>query len=310
MLALDACALHEAFGGGDDAVLIGHDWGALAAYAAVHHPTAPVAAAGHDGGAAPAHADQRLLLLRPAPASRGTCSSSSTPLADMAVPMDDLAFIDRLWADWSPGYDATEDLPHVKDALRDPANLAAAIGYYRATLGGVGLSDDPDGGGAAERGQRRPAPAHAVPARRDRRLHGRRPRRPGERRADARGLAGRDRRRRRPLPPRRAARRRERAWSSTSSPGSGRSASQRMRPRARDSPPPRRTDRGAAPLPRGARRRARSAAPGRRWRSSRAARGPRRRRRPRPIRGVALVPRGPGCSGGPPPADRPVRRSR
>ena len=66
-----------------------------------------------------------------------------SPLADMAVPMDDLAFIDRLWADWSPGYDASEDLPHVKDALRDPANLAAAIGYYRATLGGVGLSDDP-----------------------------------------------------------------------------------------------------------------------------------------------------------------------
>src|SRR5690606_5269672 len=35
------------------------------------------------------------------------------------------------------------DLVHVKAALRDPANLAAALGYYRATLGGVGLSDDP-----------------------------------------------------------------------------------------------------------------------------------------------------------------------
>ncbi|MGV3759749.1 MAG: alpha/beta fold hydrolase, partial [Actinomycetota bacterium] len=53
--------------------------------------------------------------------------------------MDDLAFIDGLWADWSPGYDASEDLPHVKEALRDPANLQAALGYYRATLGGVGV---------------------------------------------------------------------------------------------------------------------------------------------------------------------------
>ena len=53
--------------------------------------------------------------------------------------MDDLAFIDGLWADWSPGYDGAEDLAHVKDALRDPANLAAALGYYRATLGGVGV---------------------------------------------------------------------------------------------------------------------------------------------------------------------------
>src|SRR5690606_37986161 len=32
-----------------------------------------------------------------------------------------------------------EDLPHVKACLGDAANLAAALGYYRATLGGVGL---------------------------------------------------------------------------------------------------------------------------------------------------------------------------
>ena len=38
--------------------------------------------------------------------------------------------------DWSPGYEAAEDLAHVKDCLRDPANLTAALGYYRATLGG------------------------------------------------------------------------------------------------------------------------------------------------------------------------------
>ena len=27
-------------------------------------------------------------------------------LSDIVVGMDDLAFIDGLWADWSPGYDA------------------------------------------------------------------------------------------------------------------------------------------------------------------------------------------------------------
>ena len=32
------------------------------------------------------------------------------PLADLRVAMDDLAFIDLLWHDWSPGYDATDDL--------------------------------------------------------------------------------------------------------------------------------------------------------------------------------------------------------
>jgi pimeloyl-ACP methyl ester carboxylesterase len=58
-----------------------------------------------------------------------------SPLADMVVPMNDLDVIDRLWQDWSPGYDHSGDTPAVKDALRDPANLAAALGYYRATFG-------------------------------------------------------------------------------------------------------------------------------------------------------------------------------
>ena len=88
-----------------------------------------------------------------------------TPLADIVVPMNDLAFIDGLWADWSPGYDATEDIAHVKDALRDPANLAAALGYYRAIFGTS----------AADRRTRRqpPQPLLYLP-RRDRRLHRRR----------------------------------------------------------------------------------------------------------------------------------------
>jgi pimeloyl-ACP methyl ester carboxylesterase len=142
VLGLDACALHAALGGGDDAVLVGHDWGALAAYAAVHEPSTPW---------------RRLVTMAvPPPATLASAFFSydqlqrswymfffQHPLAELAVPMDDLAFIDRLWADWSPGYDAADDLPHVKDALRDPANLAAAIGYYRATLSAVGLDDSP-----------------------------------------------------------------------------------------------------------------------------------------------------------------------
>jgi pimeloyl-ACP methyl ester carboxylesterase len=58
-----------------------------------------------------------------------------SPFSDMVVPANDMAYIDMLWADWSPGYDATQDLVAVKAALADPANLAAALGYYRAALG-------------------------------------------------------------------------------------------------------------------------------------------------------------------------------
>ena len=46
-----------------------------------------------------------------------------------------MAFIDRLWSQWSPGFDGTEDARRVKESLTDPAHLSAALGYYRATLG-------------------------------------------------------------------------------------------------------------------------------------------------------------------------------
>lgn len=133
-LARDASRLHEALGGDDRAVIVGHDWGAMATYAAV--------------GWEPDRWRRAVAMaVPPAGAMFGGFTSYDqlrrswymfffqSPLADGTVAADDLAFIDRLWADWSPGYDASDDLPGVKHALRDPANLAAALGYYRATLG-------------------------------------------------------------------------------------------------------------------------------------------------------------------------------
>jgi len=138
VLGLDACALHEALGGDGDAVIVGHDWGAMATYvAAGHEPerwrrvvamAVPPAAAVAGGFMTYAQLKRSWYMF-----------FFQHPLADVVVGMDDLSFIDGLWADWSPGYDASDDLPHVKGALRDPAHLQAALGYYRATLGGVGV---------------------------------------------------------------------------------------------------------------------------------------------------------------------------
>jgi pimeloyl-ACP methyl ester carboxylesterase len=137
-LALDACALHEVLGGDGDAVIVGHDWGAIATYTAANHEPdrwrRVVAMAVPPSGAVGAGFLQYRQLKK-----SWYMFFFQHGLADVVVPMDDLAFIDGLWADWSPGYDGTEDLVHVKSALRDPANLAAALGYYRATLGGVGI---------------------------------------------------------------------------------------------------------------------------------------------------------------------------
>ena len=48
------------------------------------------------------------------------------------ISADNFAFIDRIWADWSPGYDATWDLAKVKESIGEPSHFQAAIGYYRA----------------------------------------------------------------------------------------------------------------------------------------------------------------------------------
>ena len=142
-LALDACALHEALGGDGDAVIIGHDWGAIATYTAANHEPdrwrrVVTMAVPPSGAVGAGFLQYRQLKMS------WYMFFFQHGLADVVVPMDDLAFIDGLWADWSPGYDGTEDLVHVKAALRDPANLAAALGYYRATLGGVGIDPDLD----------------------------------------------------------------------------------------------------------------------------------------------------------------------
>ena len=134
-LVADAVALHEVLGGDGDAVLIGHDWGAEAAY-----------------GAAAFAPDRwrRLVTLAVPPAALDEVLFSDyeqlkrsfylfmfrdpAGLAETVVARDDLAFLDKLWRDWSPGFQPGEHLARVKDCLRQPANLAAALGYYRAAV--------------------------------------------------------------------------------------------------------------------------------------------------------------------------------
>lgn len=134
-LAADANALHDALGAGPDAVLIGHDWGAPSAYgAAGHEPDrwrAVVGMAVPPGDAlATAFVSDLDQLQR-----SWYMFLFQHPLADLLVPAADHALIARLWAQWSPGYDAAVDLAHVREALATPEAVHAALGYYRATLG-------------------------------------------------------------------------------------------------------------------------------------------------------------------------------
>lgn len=134
-LARDANALHEALDGDERAVIIGHDWGAPS-----------VCGAAID---APERWSKVVSMAVPPGPALGAAFLSNLAqiqrswymfffqhgLSNHVVSANDLAFIDMLWSQWSPGFAAATDLAHVKDALRNAENLQAALGYYRATLG-------------------------------------------------------------------------------------------------------------------------------------------------------------------------------
>ena len=204
-LVQDANALHEVLGGGDDAVLIGHDWGALATYGAVAHQ--PERWRRAVTAAVPPTASIGMSLLTYAQLQKSWYMFFFlSPLAEAALPLDDYAFLGDLWRDWSPGYDGAWDVARVKESIGDPERIVAAISDLPGHVGpdaagararrraGGGVAADAEADAVSPRARR---PVHAavvdgVAAR----LHGR-------------GVRGRGRRRRRPLPPPGAARARE-----------------------------------------------------------------------------------------------------
>jgi pimeloyl-ACP methyl ester carboxylesterase len=130
-LVADAVALHEALGGDERAVLIGHDWGASAAYGAAAF--APQRWAKVVASAVPPLGALVGGIFTFAQLKRSWYIwFFQLGLADGVVAGEDLALIVALWADWSPGYDASEDLAQLRASLPTPANVSAAIGYYRA----------------------------------------------------------------------------------------------------------------------------------------------------------------------------------
>jgi pimeloyl-ACP methyl ester carboxylesterase len=130
-LVRDVNALHDSLGGTEDAVIIGHDWGAMIAYGAVAHQ--------------PDRWRRAVTAAVPPTASIGMSLFNFdqlraswymffflSPLAEIALPMDNFNFLDGLWAYWSPGYDGTWDIEKVKESIGDQARITAAISYYRA----------------------------------------------------------------------------------------------------------------------------------------------------------------------------------
>ena len=130
-LMADAVAVHAHLGAGPDAVLVGHDWGALTANALAAHRDSP-------------YSRVVSMAVPPIASMRATTSWRHLPgqlrrswymfFNQLPVLPERVTerLVAKLWRDWSPGYDATVDLAYVRESLADVEHRRAAIGYYRA----------------------------------------------------------------------------------------------------------------------------------------------------------------------------------
>lgn len=113
--------------------LVGHDWGALAAYAAC--ALAPSTFAHLTTIAVPHPRIVGPRFLRPTQLRKSWYIAlfQIHGSAEWLLRHDDFALIDRLWRDWSPAFSVErEELAHVKAALAPLPHTRAALAYYRA----------------------------------------------------------------------------------------------------------------------------------------------------------------------------------
>lgn len=112
--------------------VIGHDWGAVAAYAAAAFAPARVERL---MTAAVPPLRRFLLNMNPAQVRRSWYMGFfQLPwLSEARLARDECALVERLWRDWSPGWDfGADDIAPVKAILSHAPSRRAALRYYRS----------------------------------------------------------------------------------------------------------------------------------------------------------------------------------
>ncbi|WP_315802361.1 alpha/beta hydrolase [Bradyrhizobium sp. SZCCHNS3002] len=127
----DVLALIESLGA-QQAVLVGHDLGARAAYAAASLDGSRIAKL--VGLAVPYGKGLATAFFADGDQQRRSWYMFffQTRLAETAIELNDFAFLHRLWREWSPGYElASSDRSALNETFRQPGVLAQALAYYR-----------------------------------------------------------------------------------------------------------------------------------------------------------------------------------
>jgi pimeloyl-ACP methyl ester carboxylesterase len=132
-LMADAVGVHEALGGDERAVLVGHDWGAITANGLGANASSPyrrIVSMAVPPFPMLAERVPVRVLARQARLSWYTLYNQLPRLPERTLDR----LVRHLWSTWSPGYDADEEVDRVLEALARPGHRSAALGYYRAAL--------------------------------------------------------------------------------------------------------------------------------------------------------------------------------
>lgn len=135
-LASDVVQLHAALGGDDRAVVIGHDWGAVAAYgAAAGAPERWRRVVTLAVAPRPAWIPKGLLDLDQLRRSWYIAFFQLPFLPEHMIARNGMSGLDRTWyASWDGYGDAEEFREALHRTFEAPGTLQAALGYYRALL--------------------------------------------------------------------------------------------------------------------------------------------------------------------------------
>lgn len=128
----DLADLAEALSPNAKAVLVGHDWGAAAAYTAVGRWPQRFSSAVTLGVPHVAAFERNLRCSRSQQQRSAYMALFMLPaIPEHVLAYANFAYVDRLWCRWSPGYKPNPDyMREVKHCLR--ASMPGPLGYYRA----------------------------------------------------------------------------------------------------------------------------------------------------------------------------------
>lgn len=115
--------------------LVGHDWGAVVSYLVAAMAPEKLLSLTTMAIPHPGRLRSEVLHKRPSQLRKSwyIFFFQLRGIADFVIEHRDWAFLERLWRDWSPGWELPEDeLEAIKETFRQPGVKKAALAYYRS----------------------------------------------------------------------------------------------------------------------------------------------------------------------------------